>query len=306
MVPVTRLAILLPLVFALVSFVLTSIALFSGYHQGTLEDYDVVRLNTSGIGHDLFDGKKDSAKKDGDGKDGEKKDGILGDIQQWWDDTKDGARDKLNDITGDAADKLLDKLGISQWYSLHIMDTCQGEFTPTFNVTNCTSSTPSNRFNLTAVLDHQVSVGPVKINLATLEWPQSLQDKIDLLNGALLGLFVVYVVAMGFCGLSMLASLATFFLPAKRGIVFGNLALASFAALACLIGSIITTIVGSKGVSEINERGERFGVKAARGSKFYIISWIATGLMLGAALFWFGQLLTGRKRTGVKSDKASA
>ncbi|PHH64832.1 hypothetical protein CDD81_3898 [Ophiocordyceps australis] len=300
MVQVTRLAILLPLVFALVSFVLTTIALFSGYQQGTLEDYDVVRLNTSGIGHDLFNGKKDGEKQDE-----EKKDGILGGIEQWWDDAKDGARDKLNGITGDAADKLLDKLGVSQWYSLHIMDSCQGEFTPTFNVTNCTSSTPSHRFNLTAVLDHPVTIGPITINLATLDWAQSLQDKIDLLNSALLGLFIVYVIAMSFSALSMLASLATLFLPAKRRLVLANLALASLAALACLVGSIITTIVGSKGVSEINKRGERFGVQAARGSKFYIISWIATGLMLGAALFWFGQLLTGKARVQ-KSEKASA
>lgn len=89
------------------------------------------------IGHNLFD--KDSKKDDG-------KRGLIGDAKTWVDGKKGDAKDKLNDITGDIADKLAAKLGISQWYSLHIMDSCKGNFAPNatqlgagLNITNCTS-----------------------------------------------------------------------------------------------------------------------------------------------------------------------
>lgn len=51
----------------------------------------------------------------------------------------------LGDIEDDIADKLAEKLGIHEFYSLHVMDVCEGEFTPNvtspdakFNVTSCT------------------------------------------------------------------------------------------------------------------------------------------------------------------------
>lgn len=51
----------------------------------------------------------------------------------------------LGDIGGDVADKLADELGISQFYTVHIMDLCQGEYAPNataadawMNVTECT------------------------------------------------------------------------------------------------------------------------------------------------------------------------
>ena len=57
---------------------------------------------------------------------------------------------KIADFADDVADKILDKLseelGIKQFYSLHALNTCEGDFTPNattpgagFNVTNCTA-----------------------------------------------------------------------------------------------------------------------------------------------------------------------
>lgn len=52
--------------------------------------------------------------------------------------------DELNDIANDFADKVSAELGISQWYSLHIMDVCEGSYSPNattpgagYNTTNC-------------------------------------------------------------------------------------------------------------------------------------------------------------------------
>ncbi|PNY25028.1 Uncharacterized protein TCAP_05033 [Tolypocladium capitatum] len=301
MAPVARFFVLVPLILALVSFVLTSLTLFAGNKQGFMEDYAVVRLNTSMIGRNLLDKAKDGGKDAG--KSGSAKDGLLGDIKNWWDDAKGGAKDQINGIKGAAADKLAGKLGVSQWYSLHIMDSCEGNWSPnatalepSLNVTNCTASSPSHRLNLTEMLDHELKVGPLKLNLADLDWPDSIQDKLDVLNDALMALFVVYVLAVGFSGLSMFLNLGAFLLPGKAGLVPLNLVVGTLGGLACIIGTLIVAVAGPKGVREINDKGARVGISAERGIKFYIVSCIATGFMLGVAMFWLAQFLALRRK----------
>lgn len=53
--------------------------------------------------------------------------------------------DEFNDIRGDVADKLAEKLGIHQFYNLHMTDMCMGDYTPKptaedakKNVSSCT------------------------------------------------------------------------------------------------------------------------------------------------------------------------
>lgn len=53
--------------------------------------------------------------------------------------------DALQDIQNDLADELAKKLGIKEFYSIHLVDLCEGDFSPkvtdpkaTFDVKNCT------------------------------------------------------------------------------------------------------------------------------------------------------------------------
>lgn len=55
--------------------------------------------------------------------------------------------DALQDIQNDIADELAKKLGIKEFYSFHLVDLCQGDFSPkptdpeaTFDVENCTEA----------------------------------------------------------------------------------------------------------------------------------------------------------------------
>lgn len=73
-------------------------------------------------------------------------DDLGDDIGDAADDIEGEITDQLNDIINDAADKLAETLGISQWYSFHIMNTCEGDFAPNttvtgawYNTTNCTA-----------------------------------------------------------------------------------------------------------------------------------------------------------------------
>lgn len=76
-----------------------------------------------------------------------------------WDQIEDGLQDlgddvvdELNDIANDVADKLAAELGISQWYSIHVMTACEGNFAPNatspgawYNTTNCTAQSAGGK-----------------------------------------------------------------------------------------------------------------------------------------------------------------
>ncbi|OAQ63135.1 SUR7 protein [Pochonia chlamydosporia 170] len=306
MKPIGRFLILLPVILAVVSFVLSMLALFAGHKQGFMEDYAVVRLNTSMVGHNLLD--KVSDNKGGDKSD--KKGGLLGDIKGWLDDKKGDAKDKINDVTGKIADKLAKKIGVREWYSLHIMDSCEGYFAPNatalnagLNITNCTSSSPAHRLNLTDILDKELKVGPAKLNLADINWPDSIQDALDVLNDALLGLFIMYTLGVGFSGLSALGGVASFLKPDARMLNLVNMSIAVLGFLCVLIGSIIVTVATNKGVSKVNDVGEKAGLSASRGEKFYILSWIATGFMGIVTLFWLARFFMARRQRGRLNEK---
>lgn len=280
----------------MVAFILSMLCLFAGHKEGFMEEYSVARLNTSMIGRnvlDVDDSASTSEKED---------DGIFGKISGKWDDVKNDIKGKINDVTGDIADELADTIGISEWYSIHIMATCDGQYKPNatspgagFNVTNCTNSAPEKRFNLTDMLDKQLSVGPFELNLADINWPDDIQDSIDLLNKALLATFVLYVIAVGFSGLAMLGALAAFFLFSRRGVNAVNLVIASLAALVLLIASILVTVAGKKGVSKLNDVGDNVGISASRGTKFLGLTWAAAALMIAAAIYWFVHLCLMRR-----------
>jgi len=78
--------------------------------------------------------------------------GIGAIFSNVWRNITDTIDDGLNDIGNDIADKLAHALGVSQWYSMHLMDMCEGNFAPNastpgawLNVTNCTGQAPPSK-----------------------------------------------------------------------------------------------------------------------------------------------------------------
>lgn len=157
----------IPAVLSAVSFALTMLALFAGHKKGFMEDYHVMAFNTSTLGHNFLSNIAGSsasstttsaaaatttASKGGLGGLPDPfsalsslkatATGVLGSLES-------SAASIVNDVGNDAADKLADELGIDQFYTIHIMDLCQGDFEPNatasgawMNVTECTSESP--------------------------------------------------------------------------------------------------------------------------------------------------------------------
>lgn len=160
----------------------------------------------------------------------------------------------------------------------------------------------AGRFNLSQILDKELTAGPVKLNLANIKWPDSIQETLDDINQAILGVFVIYAIGAGFSGLAFLSSILALWKPDLRRVVLANFVISSLGFLSLLIGSIVVTVAANKGVKDLNKAGEKVGLSATTGTKFYTLSWISTSFMGIVALFWLGQFCAvrrDRKRRGL-------
>jgi hypothetical protein len=162
----------------------------------------------------------------------------------------------------------------------------------------------SDRLNLTDVLDHELKAGPLKISLADINWPSSIQKQIDRINGFLLAIFILYCLAIGFSGLAMLGSAGALFTGLTRLAIFANFTFAALAALVLLIASVIVIVAARQGQEMITDVGEAVGVSAIAGEKFIILSWVAFAVMAAATIYWLAQFwLERRARKRVFTEK---
>ncbi|KAH6884983.1 actin cortical patch SUR7/pH-response regulator pali [Thelonectria olida] len=281
----SRYSAFLPLVLSLVAFILNIVALSAGHQKGVLEEYAIARVNTSMLGHDLLQTHQSANDNEDDN------DSFLNKVTNKWDEAADDTKNSIGDITNDIADKMANALGISEWYSAHITDACRGSFKPnstapgaTLNVTACTKS-PLSRFDLSGMLDSELSASPLGFTLSDLHWPTEINKAIDSLNHALLGLFVLFIFIIGFSILEFLGCV-DFLLTKRSNLICINLWVALLGFLCIFISSIIVTAAAHKGVEQINSFGKGIDISANLGSKFLHLIWISTVLMGSTVVYW--------------------
>jgi hypothetical protein len=203
------------------------------------------------------------------------------------------------------ADKLAKELGIKQWYSLHLMDLCEGTYAPNaterganLNVSTCSNQTAMYHFDISTVLSQELEIGPLHINLSDIDWPSDIQSGLNDLNAAFDATFVLYAIGIAAAGCAILASLIALFLNSSRLISFGNWGLATLSFVAFLIASLIVTIVQKKATHIINKYGNEIGVYAYKGVKYLTLTWVAVAVMLLAAAAWVVEFCIGRRIKG--------
>lgn len=279
-----------------------------------MEDYDIVAFNTSGLGKNLID-------LDGDtnptptSDNNDLCDGIGGFFGKTCtsataavESIKDDVEDTLNGIGNRVADHLADRLGISEFYSLHALTICEGDFKPNAtasgadrNVTECHKGFTKG-YNISTLLDHSLRVGPFKVSLLDLGFTSDVQDAIDTLNTILKAFTALLIIGIGFTGLSLLASvLALFLIPRReRPALFANTVLAGAALAFLVLSGLLGTVGASIAEDKVNELGADIGLAATMGSGYAILTWIGVGLMLVVFGYWLWQLMrfkNGRRMT---------
>lgn len=148
----------IPIICSLAATILAFLILFAGKSPNFMEDAHMIMLNTSSLGKNLVPtatsggGDKPTTTSDGcNGLPGFLAKGCsaatsaVGSVATQ-------AAGVLSDVENDIADKLAAKLGIKQFYSLHVMDSCEGDFSPNatatdagYNVSSCTEPLKTGR-----------------------------------------------------------------------------------------------------------------------------------------------------------------
>ncbi|KAM7188455.1 Actin cortical patch SUR7/pH-response regulator PalI [Naviculisporaceae sp. PSN 640] len=310
-----RLPIAIPILASLASFILVLLALLAGSKPGHMEDYDILTFNTSALGKNLLSNMLDDDDEPTPTQPAED-DSICDDLPSFLGKpcgsvTSAAASlqseiiDKIDDINNEIADRLADRLGIHEFYSLHVLTICDGEFEPNAtapeagkNVTSCKNGLDGG-YNISSTLDKELTAGPFHITLRDLGMSDKLQGVIDDLNTVTKAIAILFIVTTALVGLSLLTSLlAIFLIPGRRenAARITNLVISTLAALLLLVTSILVTVATSKAVEKVNDMGEDIGLSARRGTKYLAITWAATGVFLLFAFgFWAVQTWRWRK-----------
>jgi hypothetical protein len=163
---------------AVVTLVLTTLALAAGGKPGFMEDYHILLMNTSTLGQNLIptiaSGPSDPTPT-ACGPLG----GVLGKLCAGATAAVGSAVSsgvvQLSNIEDDMANKLAKEIGVQQWYSLHAMNVCQGTFIPNatapkarYNVTSCTQPLKTCRYPMFS------PPPPLCVSLANAQLPPSI------------------------------------------------------------------------------------------------------------------------------------
>ena len=123
----------------------------------------------------------------------------------------DSATSAAQNALDNAADGLAKKLGIHQFYSVHVRTWCEGDYTPGYianatnipakNVTKCSNAKRNQTFDLTDVVGRELVPG---VSLSDLHWPDAIADGFRALKMAINAMFVLYCIGIAFLGLGLL------------------------------------------------------------------------------------------------------
>ncbi|KAK5130453.1 hypothetical protein LTR08_002017 [Meristemomyces frigidus] len=286
---------ILPILLCAAALVLSFLCLFAGSSKGFMEEYALVTLNTSQFGSTLFNTSESSTNP----------------FLSLLDNATNSIESSLNaDLASVAQD-----LGLHDFYSAHILNYCEGYYTPGpvpnatlskhdihRNITACSNKTAGYTFDPRATLAHELNTSTNglagKLNLTDLNWPAEIDKGLHALRIASIAMFALYCVGIAFIALALLLALASIFFQGRLS-SFVNVLVDCLAFLAIGLASAIATAIAVKAADVINSYGKDVGISAQKGSRFLVLTWVATALMLGASLTWCAECVAGRgaKRT---------
>lgn len=106
---------------------------------------------------------------------------------------------------------------------------------------------------------------------------------------------MLYCIAIALIFVALVLALLGVFFSGRLS-AFVNVLVDCLAFLATGLASAITTAVAVKAADLINNHGNDVGISANKGSKFLLLTWVATGVMLVASLMWCFDCVVGRRQ----------
>lgn len=214
----------------------------------------------------------------------------------------------MRNIATSVADDIAARLGVDDWYSVHILDYCEGQYIPIplpnatvksddihKNVTDCSKRTANFQFDPKEIIERKLNESGLGVTLDDLEWPDNIQRGIDALHAIQTAVFVMYCISIGLIAISFLAALPAIITSGRLAACL-NVLVASLAFLAIGLASALVTAVCVKGSEIIDKYGKPIGLEAHKGSKFLGLTWAATALMLITLCLWVFETCIGHRR----------
>lgn len=279
---------ILTVVCSLAALILALLCLFAGSNRTFLQNADVLTLNVSQIGQiEVFNTTS------------EEDDNFL-------DDLINDAQDFANDLIGSAAEAITDRLNISDFYAVHIMNYCEGEFEPngtasgaSKNTTWCSRRNALFHFDPAAIIEERLPAG---ITLEDLRWPDDIDRAINAIRAASIAQFVFWCLGIGFAGIAVIAAAFSIFTNGRLT-ACGVFVLSVLSFLSLGIAAAIATVAMAKATDAINNYGNDVGVSATKGVTFLGLAWGAAAAMLVAMIVSIVQVCGGRRERKFKNSK---
>ncbi|KAH7124083.1 actin cortical patch SUR7/pH-response regulator pali [Dendryphion nanum] len=285
-----RLLALLPLLTSTAALILTFLCLFAGSKPTLLQDYHLLTLNTSRLGYNLLNTTAST--------------NTSNPFRNLWNDFRNNVNEEVNERIGDTAERL----GIDDFYSLHMMNFCWGNYTPApvgnatlkqsdidKEVEKCSNRTAMFTWNPTATLEQKLNDTGLGITLEDLKWPDEIDTGITALQTLQKATFILYCLAIALIFVSLVAGLVAFFMSGRLSACV-NVLLAVMAFVALGIASALVTAVIVRAAKEINKFTDDIGIEAHRGGKFLALTWAATGLVFVGMVVWCVEGCMGRRK----------
>ena len=255
-----------------------------------MEDYHLLTLNTSMIGETLIDETRSTDTSN-------PLTNLLNGIQNFGSST-------INDAVGEVTQRL----GIEDFYSAHMLNYCEGQYTPaeaanatlsqddiSKNVTECSKNRAMYKFDPTTILEEALNrTAGLDVTLDDLNWPEEIDTGIRTLNALMGAMFVLYCVAIALIFVALLAAAVAVLLSGRLSACV-NFLVSVLAFLAIGLASALVTAVIVKASGIINDKGNDIGLQAHWGGKFLALTWAATALMLVVVLTWVVEFCIGRR-----------
>lgn len=292
-----------PVLCCTVALILSFLCLFAGHKKGFMEDYSLITLNTSAIGQNIV---QDAANSNSNS--------ITSSIINL---IPDSITDSITNEINERIDEFRDRIGVEDWYSAHLLNYCEGQYTPTEvanatikqsdikkNVTECSKEKAMYKFDPTQILQSALNKSGVGITLKDLKWPDDIQTGIDTLNAVMAAMFVLYVISICLIFVTLVTSVVGILTSGRLSACL-NVGLTILAFLAIGLASALVTAVMVKGTDIINDKGKPIGLRSSYSGKFMAMTWAATGVMLVALLAWFVAVCFGSRDRRARQPRKS-
>lgn len=171
------------------------------------------------------------------------------------------------------------------------------------NTTYCSNRTAMYNFDPQEILQRELDESGTGVDLSDLQWPDEIEVGLDALRISAKATFIIYCASIGFIGVALISAAVSFFLEGRLSALL-NLVLDWLAFLVLGVASAITTAIAVKGSDVINENGNEVGVSANKGSKFLVLTWVGTGLLLAASIVWCFESVAGRRQKAESSRES--